>query len=85
MAHLVKTHGMSQRRACAVTGTDRSTVRYRRCRPDDRELRERLRILAAERRRFGYRRLHVLLRREGHVINRKRTQRLYREEGLSMR
>lgn len=60
-------------------------IRYRHRRPDDAELRERLRTLAAERRRFGYRRLHVLLRREGHVINRKKTQRLYREEGLSVR
>ena len=76
---------MSQRRACSITGADRSAVRYQSRRPDDAELRERLRTLAAERRRFGYRRLHVLLRREGHVINRKKTQRLYREEGLSVR
>ena len=48
-------------------------------------LRERMRELAAERRRFGYRRLHVLLRRGGLVQNRKRTQRLYREEGLAVR
>lgn len=53
-------------------------------RPNDHDLRERLRALASERRRFGYRRLHVLLRREGHVVNRKKTQRLYREEGLSV-
>jgi putative transposase len=85
VAHLVRTYEMSQRRACSVTGADRSMVRYQRRRPDDAELRERLRALAAERRRFGYRRLHVLLRREGHVLNRKRTQRLYREEGLSVR
>ena len=52
---------------------------------DDAGLRERLRALASERRRFGYRRLHVLLRREGHVVNCKKTQRLYREEGLSVR
>jgi putative transposase len=44
-----------------------------------------MRELAAERRRFGYRRLHVLLRHEGLVANRKRTQRLYREEGLTVR
>ena len=85
VAHLVRTYEMSQRRACSVTGADRSMVRYQRRRPDDAELRERLRALAAERRRFGYRRLHVLLRREGHAINRKKTQRLYREEGLSVR
>jgi putative transposase len=60
-------------------------VRYRHRRPDDRALREALRDTAGTHRRFGYRRLHVLLRRDGHVLNRKRTQRLYREEGLSVR
>ena len=44
-----------------------------------------MRELAAEQRRFGYRRLHILLRAEGHVLNRKKTQRLYREEGLTVR
>jgi putative transposase len=48
-------------------------------------LRGRLRELAAEQRRFGYRRLHILLRAEGHVLNRKKTQRLYRKEGLTVR
>jgi putative transposase len=76
---------MSERRACAITAIDRSTVRYRSRRPDDATLRSRMRELAAERRRFGYRRLHVLLRREGLVVNRKRSQRLYREEGLMVR
>ena len=85
VAHLVKTYRMSERRACSVIGTDRSTIRYRSRRPGDVELRVRLRALAGERRRFGYRRLHVLLKREGHVVNRKKTQRLYREEGLSVR
>ena len=76
---------MSERRACSVIGADRTSIRYRSRRPDDHDLRERLRALASERRRFGYRRLHVLLRREGHVVNRKKTQRLYREEDLSVR
>jgi putative transposase len=76
---------MSERRACSVVGADRTSIRYRSCRPDDTDLRERLRTLAGERRRFGYRRLHVLLRREGHSVNHKRTQRIYREEGLSVR
>jgi putative transposase len=76
---------MSERRACRVIAADRSSVRYRADRPDDAPVRERLRALAAERRRFGYRRLHVLLRQEGLVMNRKRTQRLYREEGLTVR
>lgn len=68
-----------------MIGADRTSVRYRSRRPDDAGLRERMRALAGERRRFGYRRLHVLLRREGLVMNRKKTQRLYREEGLSVR
>src|ERR1700726_2450350 len=58
-------------------------VRYQGVRADDVALRERLKALAQERRRFGYRRLHVLLRREGHTFNRKRGQRLYREERLT--
>ena len=84
-AHLVTVHGMSERRACLTLSIDRSSVRYRSRRPDDGELRARLRELASERGRFGYRRLHVLLRREGRTMNKKRTQRLYREEGLAVR
>lgn len=76
---------MSQRRACCVVGAERTSIRYRNCRPDDTDLRERLRTLAGQRRRFGYQRLHVLLRREGHSVNHKKTQRIYREEGLSVR
>ena len=60
-------------------------MRYRSQRGDDGELRQRLRDLAQQRRRFGYRRLHILLRRDGIDINRKKTQRLYREEGLTVR
>src|SRR5205085_1927242 len=76
---------MSERRACLVLGTDRASVRYRAIRPDDGALRERLKALAQQRRRFGYRRLYVLLRREGELVNKKRVQRLYREERLSVR
>jgi len=76
---------MSERRACRVITVDRSSVRYQRRRPDDDRLRERLKALAEERRRFGYRRLWVLLRREGHTINRKRVYRLYKEERLMVR
>ena len=85
VAHLVEAHEMSERRACRVIGVDRSSARYRSTRPDDDDLRRRLKELAAERRRFGYRRLHVLLRREGVDVNRKRVQRLYREEKLQVR
>jgi len=85
VAHAVESHGMSERRACTTMAVDRSSVRYRSVRPDDAALRARLRELADQRRRFGYRRLHVLLRQEGHALNRKKTQRLYREEGLTVR
>ena len=76
---------MSERRACGLIGLDRSTHRYRRRADRNVELRQRLRELAEQRRRFGYRRLHVLLCREGHAVNKKRVQRLYRQEGLSLR
>ena len=69
-----------------MVGIGRSTVRYQRRRQgDESHLRQRLRTLAAERPRFGYRRLHVLLQREGVIINHKRVERLYREEGLAVR
>lgn len=60
-------------------------MRYRSQRDDDAEVRSKLRELAQQRRRFGYRRLHILLRREGIMINRKKTQRLYREVKLAGR
>lgn len=84
-AYLAQAFDMSERRACRVIGVDRTSVRYEGTRPDDDVLRVRLKELAAERRRFGYRRLHVLLKREGHAVNRKRVQRLYREEKLTVR
>lgn len=85
VAHVCATHDVSERRACSALSIDRSSVRYRRRRPDDATLRERIRALAAERRRFGYRRLHFLLAREGYAMNQKRFRRLYREEGLAVR
>jgi hypothetical protein len=83
--HLQAVYGMSERRACRTIGADRASVRYRSRRPPDEALRERLRQLANERRRFGYRRLYVLLRREGHMVNRKRVYRLYKAERLMVR
>ncbi len=76
---------MSERRACRTIQADRKMVRHTFRRAPDEALRARLRELAGEQRRFGYRRLHVLLRAEGHNLNRKKTQRLYREEGLTVR
>ena len=85
VAHLRGSFGMSERRACQALGCCRMTMRYRALRTDDGALRERMRAIAHERRRFGYRRLHVLLRREGHLVNHKRLFRIYREERLAVR
>lgn len=85
VAHLRMAFEMSERRACRTIGCCRMTIRHKAIRADDGGLRERMRAMAHERRRFGYRRLHVLLRREGYVINHKRLFRLYREEKLAVR
>jgi putative transposase len=76
---------VSERRACRLVGVARSSYRYRSQAADQTPLRLRLRDLAATRVRYGYRRLHVLLRREGWRVNHKRVYRLYREEGLGIR
>lgn len=85
VAHLRDDHQMSERRACKLIEADRHMVRYRSTRPPDRALRARLRELAGERRRFGYRRLFIMLRREGEASGINRVYRLYREEGLAVR
>ena len=85
VAHACAVHGVSERRACRILGVDRSSVRYRSRRGSDDEARLRIRALAYRRRRFGYRRLHVLLGREGWRMNHKRFRRLYREEKLQVR
>ena len=77
--------GLAERRACRLVGIHRSVVRYQGQRQEVAGLRERLRELAAQRRRYGYRRLWVLLRRENFLVNHKRVYRLYQEEGLGLR
>jgi transposase InsO family protein len=76
---------MSERRACTLLAADRRMIRYRSRRPPDVELRTRLRDLANQRRRFGYRRLFILLREQGEPSGINRIYRLYREEGLTVR
>jgi putative transposase len=76
---------MSERRACKAIGCCRMTVRYESTRSDDRDLRERMKAIAHKRRRFGYRRVHILLKREGYMVNHKKLFRLYREEKLAVR
>lgn len=85
VARLQAVMGPSERRACSIVGADRKMMRYRSCRPPETALRCRLRDLANERRRFGYRRLFILLRREGEPSGINRIYRLYREEGLTVR
>lgn len=80
-----QTYELSQRRAGRLIGISNSSLRYRSKRADDSSVRAKLRALAAERPRFGYRRLGVMLEREGISINHKRLHRLYREEGLVLR
>lgn len=77
--------GISHLRACTLVGLHRSTSRYARRRDEDKSLRERLRIWAARRPRWGYRLLHWALTQEGCQVNRKKIYRLYREEGLRIR
>jgi len=77
---------ISERRGCQLVGLARSTLRYQPHRSvEEAQLQARIIELAQERRRFGYRRIHALLRREGHQINHKRTYRLYREANLAVR
>ncbi len=83
--HLQGAYAVGERRACQAAGFHRSSQRYRSRRDPRAELRVRLRDLAAARVRYGYRRLHVLLRREGWPVNHKGTYRLYAEEGLPIR
>jgi putative transposase len=85
VVHLCQVHGVSQRRACHVLAVDRSSARYRSVRPDDADLREAMKKVAAERRRFGYRRIHVMLQRQGIAMNIKKLRRLYREEKLQVK
>ncbi|WP_155734773.1 IS3 family transposase [Rhodovulum sulfidophilum] len=80
----MKDHPISQRRACVLIGVDPKTVRRERP-PDNPEIREEMHKIAEERRRFGYRRVGILLERKGMIMNEKKLYRIYREEGLSVR
>ena len=84
VARVVQEHGVSQRRACEVLSVDRSSIRYRSIRSDDACIREAMKKVASVRRRFGYRRIHVMLDRQGIIMNVKKLRRLYREEKLTV-
>lgn len=96
VAHACAEHGVSKRRARKALSSDRTRMRYRSVRPDDTILRDAMKAVASERRRFGYpsagrqllaiavrRRIHVMLRRQGIVMNQTKLHRLYREESSS--
>jgi putative transposase len=82
---LKEQHGLGVTRACGLVSISRSLNAYRSRRADSTKLRERICEIAAEKRRYGYRRIQVLLRREGWRVNRKRTYRIYRDAGLAVR
>ena len=81
----LKSRGHTERRACALASAQRSTCRYSKKKTDDPKLVTRLREIAEERPRFGYRRVHAILRREGFEVNRKRVYRIYRAAGLNVK
>ena len=83
--HLTERYQVSERRACRVVGLSRSSHRYVHRLGEPRGLRRRLKHHAASRRRWGYKRLTVLLRRDGYPVNHKRVYRIYRAEGLQVR
>jgi putative transposase len=85
VSHLRESLGLSERRASLLVDISSSVLRYRPKPNDDDVVRKRLRELAEQRKRFGSPRLHILLKREGLVVNHKRTERLYQEEGLALR
>lgn len=82
---LMTERGFSERRACRVVGLARSVQQYQLLPKDDAVAIKRMKELASENRRYGYLRLHAMLRREGLVVNHKRTYRLYTEHGLQVR
>lgn len=82
--HVRQLFAISERRACSILAVDRMSMCYAHRRSDDGDLRSRLREIALERRRFGYRRLGIVLAHEGIVINHEKL-RLYREENLHVR
>jgi putative transposase len=83
---MISEHGLSQRRACDLVDVSRTVMHYQpKLSELNERLRKRLKELAEKHRRYGHIRLHVLIRREGCIVNHKRTERLYRAEGLSLR
>jgi hypothetical protein len=85
VSYIRESLGLSERKSCLLVNISVSAYRYRPREDNDEALRHRLRELAGQRKRFGSHRLHIMLKRENLVVNHKRTERIYREEGLALR
>ena len=85
MSHIIGSLGLSKRKDCILVDLGRTVYGYQSHRENDAMLRNRLRELAGQRKRFGSPRLHIMLKRERLVVNHKRTERIYKEEGLALR
>ncbi len=72
-------HGISERKACKLVRANRSMIRYKRKRANEEELIQKIKKIAFEKRRFGYRRIHMMLKREGRKINHKKVYRIYQQ------
>ena len=81
---VVENHGYSERRACQLVGANRASVRYMSQKSDEGLLREKITAIAHEKRRYGYRRIHMLLKRDGIEINDKKLFRIYKQLGLKV-
>ena len=81
---MIENHGRSERRACQLVGANRASMRYMSRKPNEGLLKERITAIAHEKRRYGYRRIHVLLKREGININHKKLFRIYKQLGLKV-
>ena len=82
---LKKEHRLSERRTHQLVGANRSTVRYCSRKKGDDDLTKKIRETAMNNKRYGYRRIHLVLRRNGEVVNHKRVYRIYKSEGLKVR
>lgn len=81
--HVMDRFGLSERKACRLVELNRSSKQYKPSKRDDSEIRARIRELAEKHKKYGSPMIHAILRREGYVLNHKRTERIYREEKLS--
>ncbi|MGK5595572.1 MAG: IS3 family transposase [Parachlamydiaceae bacterium] len=83
-SNAIQLHGISERRACLLVGVNRATVRYKERRIEDGKLSDSIRAIAIEKKRFGYRRIHMVLKKKGFKVNHKKVYRIYQKLGLKV-